>query len=90
MTTIFFVAVRKIPTANRRAKENMSILEIIAIILSILTGCALITSLILFACFVVRSIKEKPAKKFLGGFAVVFTLCVIILIVAMVTVVLTV
>lgn len=46
--------------------------EIVAIILTALTGCILITSLSLFVGFVVRSIKEKPADKLIVGFAVMF------------------
>lgn len=46
--------------------------EIVAIILTAMTGCAFIIAFTLFACFVVRSIKEKPADKLIVGFAVMF------------------
>lgn len=57
----------------------MTAFEIVAIILTALTGCALIVSFSLLACFVARSIKEKPADKLLGGFAVMFVLGILFL-----------
>ena len=46
--------------------------EITAIILTALTGCAFIIAFTLFACFVVKSIKEKPADKLIVGFVITF------------------
>lgn len=46
--------------------------EITAIILTALTGCAFVIAFTLLACFVARSVKEKPAEKILVGFAVTF------------------
>lgn len=62
----------------------MTVGEIVAIILTALTGCAFIVSFTLFTCFVIKSIKEKPADKLLGGFAIAFVTGVLFLITAVI------
>ncbi len=52
----------------------MTVAEVVAIILLSFAAGALILSFALFVFFVVREIKEKPAEKFLVGFAAMFVL----------------
>lgn len=55
----------------------MTVCEIIAIILTALAGSLLFTSLTLFGVFITKTIKEKPAEGFLGGFVITFILSVV-------------
>lgn len=60
----------------------MNALEIVAIILTAIAGSSLITSLILFAVYVIKDIKERPNEKLLVGFAVAFILATLFIFIA--------
>ena len=67
----------------------MSVLEIIAIILTAIAGSLLLTSLTIFTMFTIKEVKEKSAEKLLGGFAITFVLAVVFITVALIFIMLT-
>lgn len=62
----------------------MTVAEIVATILTAFAGGSLFSSFTLFAGFVIKSIKEKPAEKLLGGFVISFILAILFIFVALI------
>lgn len=78
-----------IPTTDKKRRKGMSVLEIIAIILTAIAGSLLLTSLTIFTMFTIKEVKEKSAEKLLGGFAITFVLAVVFITVALIFIMLT-
>lgn len=61
----------------------MSVLEIVAIVLTAIAGSSLFASFVFFTWFVIRSIKEKPTEKLLGGFVIAFIAAIVFIFVSL-------